>query len=166
MQLDDGQLAEAVAPYTVQWLCQHQLKEPLEVRTLIACRRMPNAVHNLWCTPVPSTFACTVLQWELWYFLMPAAQQPNVVENTIAGVVAMQMLASKLGQAPSTLLLGAADAVIAHMLWFSLDSLESFTRFVEAVMHPETFIAVVTVRSSSVALCYFLTGLISRFLSC
>jgi hypothetical protein len=57
----------------------------------------------------------------------------------------LQMLASKLGQAPSTLLLGAADAVIAHMLWFSLDSLERFTQFVENVMHPETFIAVVTV---------------------
>lgn len=86
-QLDESQLAEAVAPHTVQWLCQHQLKEPLE------------------------------------------------------------LLAAKLGQAPSTLLLGAADAVIAHMLWFSLDSLERFTQFVEGVMHPETFIAVVTVSS-------------------
>jgi hypothetical protein len=28
----------------------------------------------------------------------------------------LQMLAAKLGEAPSTLLLGAADAVIAHML--------------------------------------------------
>jgi hypothetical protein len=61
------------------------------------------------------------------------------------------MLASKLGQAPSTLLLGAADAVIAHMLWFSLDSLEGFTQFVENVMHPETFIAVVTVSFCSVS---------------
>lgn len=87
VQLDESQLAEAVAPHTVQWLCQHQLKEPLE------------------------------------------------------------LLATKLGQAPSTLLLGAADAVIAHMLWFSLDSLERFTQFVESVMHPETFIAVVTVSS-------------------
>lgn len=57
----------------------------------------------------------------------------------------LQMLASKLGQAPSTLLLGVADAVIARMLWFSLDSLERFTEFVESVMQPETFIKVVTV---------------------
>lgn len=60
------------------------------------------------------------------------------------------MLASKLGQQTSTLLLGAADAVIAHMLWFSLDSLERFTQFVESVMQPETFIAVVMVRTSCV----------------
>jgi hypothetical protein len=57
----------------------------------------------------------------------------------------LQLLASKLGQQPSTLLLGAADAVIANMLWFSLDSLERFTQFVESVMRPETFIAVVMV---------------------
>jgi hypothetical protein len=55
------------------------------------------------------------------------------------------MLAAKLGEAPSTLLLGAADAVIAHMLWFSLDSLERMAQFVESVMKPETFISVVKV---------------------
>jgi hypothetical protein len=31
LQMDHGQLAEALAPHTVQWLCQHQLKQPLEV---------------------------------------------------------------------------------------------------------------------------------------
>lgn len=59
----------------------------------------------------------------------------------------LQVLASKLGEEPSTLLIGAADAVVAHMLWFSADRLEHFTKFVDSVMAPEsTFITVVTVR--------------------
>ena len=56
-----------------------------------------------------------------------------------------QTLAAKLGQAPANLLLGVADTVIAHMMWFNLDNLEHFTEFVESVMQPQTFIAVVTV---------------------
>jgi hypothetical protein len=64
-----------------------------------------------------------------------------------AAAALFQFLASKLGQAPGALILGIADAVIAHMLWFSLDSLQSFTQFLNDVMHPETFIAVVEVRT-------------------
>jgi hypothetical protein len=32
LQLAEDQLAVAVAPHVVPWLCQQQLKEPLEVR--------------------------------------------------------------------------------------------------------------------------------------
>lgn len=78
----------------------------------------------------------------------------------------LQMLASKLGQASSTLLLGAADAVIAHMLWFSLDSLEGFTQFVESVMHPETFIAVVTVSFCCASVLSRRTILTSTYIYC
>jgi hypothetical protein len=75
----------------------------------------------------------------------------------------LQLLASKLGQQPSTLLLGAADAVIAHMLWFSLDSLERFTQFVESVMRPETFIAVVMVRFPLLAIPVCIMGKAGQF---
>ena len=31
LQMDDGHLAEALAPHVVHWLCQQKLTEPLEV---------------------------------------------------------------------------------------------------------------------------------------
>jgi len=57
----------------------------------------------------------------------------------------LQLLASKLGLAASSLFIGCADSVIAYALWFSLDQLEQFTEFVERIVQPETFIAVVKV---------------------
>eukprot|EP00775_Hariotina_reticulata_P013107 gene13107-13235_t len=83
LKVHEAQLAAAVTPHVVPWLCQNMLKEPLE------------------------------------------------------------LLASKLGLAASSLFIGCADSVIAHALWFSLDQLEQFTEFVEQIVQPETFIAVV-----------------------
>lgn len=41
LQIDEGHLAEAVAPYVVHWLCQQKLTQPLEVsemsRMLMPC---------------------------------------------------------------------------------------------------------------------------------
>jgi len=54
LQLDECQLAEAVAPYTVQWLCQQQLKEPLEVGWCGCCCLK---AHRL----------CSSTQWHLWH---------------------------------------------------------------------------------------------------
>lgn len=80
-----------------------------------------------------------------------ASAAASLAADSSAGAVALprprlpQLLACKLGSAASSLLIGVADKVIAHMLWFQLDGLEGFTGFVEDVVKPETFIAVVKV---------------------
>lgn len=67
---------------------------------------------------------------------------------TAAAACVAQLLASKLDKEPFRLLLGSAAAAMAHVLWFSEDRLDgSFRQFVNDIMHPEDFEAVVAVRS-------------------